>query len=248
MARLPALVSALAEVDGRDRSGLENVARIIREAGHITTTKRGVGASEMTARDVANLFLGANGSDAAKDAPLAVERFRSLRPHIVTPRDPSLQVFRDIAEAGNFGSALEILIEGMPEVVTAAMKFFEAGYPEKLATSHKRDLFKYGWDSPGVGFLVGLILRHYSAEIICETYVARPPGDEGVGGMWRREFTAKFIVDGDRFMEGYYGHAGRHDRKIELRFTGLTFLRLWAALAQSSPEEIWPVASSGEAR
>lgn len=63
MARLPALIDALAAVDGRPRVTIDNVGRAIREAGLIQTTKRGLGAAEMTARDAAYLLIGLYGSD-----------------------------------------------------------------------------------------------------------------------------------------------------------------------------------------
>lgn len=78
MARLPALLDKYQRLDGRDYSALQNIARTIREAGFIPTTKRGSGASAMSEREVVNLILGANGAESASEAPEAVKRLRSL--------------------------------------------------------------------------------------------------------------------------------------------------------------------------
>ena len=78
MARLPALIDDLAAHDPRGRPTVELIARNIREAGLITTTKRGRGAAEMTARDAAALLIGLCCSDGPKDAADAVRKFSSL--------------------------------------------------------------------------------------------------------------------------------------------------------------------------
>lgn len=79
MARLPALVDALTQVDGRERVVIDNVARAVREGGWIQTTKRGRGAAEMTAGDAAALVVGLYGAGGMVEAPGAVERFGQLR-------------------------------------------------------------------------------------------------------------------------------------------------------------------------
>lgn len=75
MARLPALVDALAAVDGRERGVIDHMAREIREAGLIQTTKRGRGSAEMSSLDAAHLILGIYGSDGRGTA---AEAARSL--------------------------------------------------------------------------------------------------------------------------------------------------------------------------
>src|SRR5215213_6306434 len=58
---------------------IDHIARVIREADYIPTTKRGSGAAEMTAQEAVNLLLAANGADTPSDGPAAIDRFRSLR-------------------------------------------------------------------------------------------------------------------------------------------------------------------------
>lgn len=84
MARLPALVDAVAAADGRPRGAVDHVARAVREAGHIQTTKRGRGAAEMTALDAAALLIALYGSRDPASAVEALEAFAAL-PH---ERDP----------------------------------------------------------------------------------------------------------------------------------------------------------------
>lgn len=79
MARLPALVDALAAVDGRERGVLDHMAREIREAGLIQTTKRGRGSAEMSSLDAAHLLLGVYGSNGRGTAAEAASIFGSLQ-------------------------------------------------------------------------------------------------------------------------------------------------------------------------
>ena len=116
MATLPALVSALAPVDGRERKSIDHVARVIREAGYMPTAGRGGAAAEMDASAAVNLLLGLNCADAPKDAPSAVGLMRKLEPMVHKTSGDLPEVFR-AAEAADFGEALETLIKGLPEVL-----------------------------------------------------------------------------------------------------------------------------------
>lgn len=78
MARLPALVDALAAADGRPRGAVDHVARAVREAGYIQTTKRGRGAAEMTVQDAAALLIGLYGARDPASAAEAVEAMDKL--------------------------------------------------------------------------------------------------------------------------------------------------------------------------
>lgn len=79
MARLPALVDALSLVDGRERVAIDNIARAVREAGFIQTTKRGRGAAEMTTQDAAALLVGLYGAGTMVDAPGTLKGFSQAR-------------------------------------------------------------------------------------------------------------------------------------------------------------------------
>ena len=77
MARLPALVEQLGLHHPRGAAGVENYARILRKAKKITPSKRGVGASEMSAADVTNLLLSFAEMGNAHHAPVAVDMLRN---------------------------------------------------------------------------------------------------------------------------------------------------------------------------
>ena len=76
MAKLPALVAAIAKHDPRGEVVVANYARTIREAGLIPTTKRGAGASEMTPTEGCNLLLALSEVGNARKAPETVRLLR----------------------------------------------------------------------------------------------------------------------------------------------------------------------------
>jgi hypothetical protein len=237
MAKLPALVSALAECDGRDRATLEHIARVIREAGYIPTTKRGAGAAEMTAREAANLFIGANGCDAPKDAPLAIDRFRSLVMHDAYVRDRTeVETFKQIAEASNFGVALEALIDGMGEVLGAAENWLRDGYKDRpnLVDGYYRSLVSKPWFGGFIPFHLDVRMDRYAAEISCRVAAADEHGTIEPNNNKRLEFRAKFLVDFNRLEEGFYGAS--HDRRVSVLVTGFSLLKLWSALQDKTFE------------
>lgn len=121
MARLPALIDALARIDGRPRGSIDHMARGLREAGLIQTTKRGRGAAEMTARDAAALILGLYGL--ADASPEAIEQARALvdlplrrlvRPEPATKRQLLPPVLRPLASAPTLLDGVAALIELAP--------------------------------------------------------------------------------------------------------------------------------------
>jgi hypothetical protein len=253
LAKLPALCASLAKVGGKPRETIDHVARIIREAGYITTTKRGSGAAEMTARDAVNLLLGVTGADAPKGAPVAIDRFRSLRKNYALGRpkvsiddrgthhadyEPELEAFKAIAKAETFGDALELLLDGgIREILFAAFAFIEAGYP---GTEHKahRDMLRVGfltrsWDAP---FSFTVTLHRYFAEMSCKTWV----GSSVEEAHWRDEFSAQYLVDAERFMAGFYG-TGESGWRVSVTIDGQTFLSLYLALVGEFDEALPPM-------
>lgn len=123
MARLPALIDALATCDERPRGAIDHVARTLREAGLIQTTKRGRGAAEMTARDAAALVLGLYGlADASPNAIVQVQVLADLKRSSKATRngspsgehDPLPDVLRPVAAAPTLLDAVAALIELAP--------------------------------------------------------------------------------------------------------------------------------------
>ncbi|HEX4196219.1 MAG TPA: hypothetical protein VHZ26_02130 [Caulobacteraceae bacterium] len=111
MARLPALIDDLAKHDPRGRATVEHVARVVREAGLIQTTKRGRGAADMTVSDAAALLIGLCCTEVPKDAPDAVREFKEMEPtKLFSRRHYFPREFASVMGAQTFGLALEQLI------------------------------------------------------------------------------------------------------------------------------------------
>ena len=123
MARLPALIDALTTCDERPRGTIDHVARTLREAGLIQTTKRGRGAAEMTPRDAAALVLGLYGlADASPDAIAQVQVLADLKRSGKAIRngspfgehDPLPNMLRPVTTAPTLLDAVAALIELAP--------------------------------------------------------------------------------------------------------------------------------------
>jgi hypothetical protein len=82
MAKLPALISVIADFDPRGRNAVENLSRELRKTGLVTTGKSGVGAPNMTATDVTNMLFGlvTRQSNEAPDAVKMLRAAESLGP------------------------------------------------------------------------------------------------------------------------------------------------------------------------
>ncbi len=80
MALVSDLVGVIAEVEGLPEGTVALNARVLREAGLLSTGARGRNAPKATVRDAANLLIGVNACGCiVKDAPAAVESYRRLR-------------------------------------------------------------------------------------------------------------------------------------------------------------------------
>ncbi|AWN43433.1 hypothetical protein [Methylobacterium durans] len=112
--KLPGLVKLLAEGDERGEAAIAHIARIIREAGHLPTTKRGRGASDMGVLEAANLLIAANATDVPAKVSEAVETFRNLRQIPVRKNEGGFDIraskgWKKILVCKTFGEALEAL-------------------------------------------------------------------------------------------------------------------------------------------
>lgn len=225
MASLPNLVTAIAQVDDRERATIDHFARVIREAGFIQTTKRGSGSAAMTVRDAANLLIGLNGAESAKAALLAIPRFRSLRAHYaVAENDEFDGVFARIKEAPTFGDALEAVIEGAGELMLS----FGAYVKEAYGPEHVSD-FAFG---PLAQVRLEVELRRAPVANATIRIVRTPGGEEIEAYAWR------FMHDGDLLMSGFYHDRDteRSDRRASVTFGLRTVLRVSAELCGEGGE------------
>ncbi len=233
MAKLPALVTAIAEVDGRDRQSVEYVARTIRERGYITTGKRGGGAADIVAHEAANLLLALNGADTPKEGPTAIDRFRSLRQwHAGNARhfkakldayDKLPQPLQDVMDVHTFGEALDALIEGVPHLAASFHEYACVAYERDAAhvDEHLRGMLRLGI------FGLDVALERYAASV--EMFTMH-------GSDRRVEFEANFMQDEDRMESGFYGTVWP-DRKVRVTIGFITLLTAWQAL---NPDEALP--------
>ena len=116
MARLPALVDAIAAHDGRGRATIVHIARKVRDAGLIQSTTRGAGAAEMTCRDAAILLTAVNGHinpQGSVDGAQAFAQLRPATPDLIwkTQREDLSEKLKWLREPLSFLDTLERLIE-----------------------------------------------------------------------------------------------------------------------------------------
>ena len=212
MAKLPDLVSTLAARDERDPTTLEQFGRLLREDGVLPQSKRGFGASHMTAANAADLFMAVNGCSHPKDGPETVKRFRALRLEarqvVVSEGSP----FEAVAQAETFGEALAQLINDMPAVVDYLKAHIEHVYGDNrtlVDASIYTLMHEFGWNGRSlplpIKFTVTLNRHPYSAEILLQVHKKA-----GAANQRHPDFHAKYSP-GDEMLDGFFGDYARSD-------------------------------------
>lgn len=234
MAKLPSLVTALAEMDGRDRQSVEHIGRTIREAGYIPTGKRGSGAAEMTEREAANFIIALNGADTPKECPLAIDRFRSLRQFYkgtskdfrdyVDSFEGQPEAMQAVADSRTFGEALEGLIDGVPSLAASFLQFARDQYPGNHGGKD--------WDTD---LMSALRLTFFGVEVQFDRYAAKIDLFIMNGSERNVQCEVRFIQDQDRD-RGFYGTAWP-DRRVRSTIGMPTLVAAWQGL---NPGEALP--------
>lgn len=231
MSTLPVLVTALAEVDSRDRATIEYFARTIRQAGYITTGKRGMGAAKVTAREAANLLIALAGAESARDAPVEIDRFRSLcKFDPGEPGDNLPQVIKDVMNSDTFGEAIDVLVEGTPELVMCFFAYFREAYANASA-----DLFINFVESSDFG--IEITFSHYSAKI--EVF-------RMVGSTRETDFATIYAADASRLRYGFYKRPPS-DRKVRVTIGLPTLIAVSQALYPNFQIALTTLAGSAKA-
>jgi hypothetical protein len=243
MAKLPSIVTAIAEVDGRDRPSVDHVARTIRERGYISTGKRGGGAADVQPHEVANLLIALNGADSAKEGPLAIDRFRSLRQMYagtsadfkrrLAAYDELPKPLQDVMDVHTFGEALDALIEGVPDLAASFRQYVAVAYefpPEKAEAQ--------------VGSMIRLSLLGLA--VTFSRYAGKIEMFTMNGSERRVEFEAAFIKDTDRLDSGFYGNDWP-DRSVRVTIGFYTLARAWQALNPGTDLPGFPAPSIAQA-
>ncbi|MCJ2115138.1 hypothetical protein MKK65_00740 [Methylobacterium sp. J-001] len=79
MALFRDLISSVAQAEGLSEMTVTGIGQYLRDAGYISKHGRGKAAAQMTSADAANLLIGVNASDLAKNAVEAVKSYSELR-------------------------------------------------------------------------------------------------------------------------------------------------------------------------
>ncbi|UIN36296.1 hypothetical protein [Methylobacterium oryzae] len=75
---MPAIIEALARLDGRPFPSIDTFGRFLRSGGFLSHGGRGTAAPHATPDDVANLVIGIMATDSPTAAPRVVDTFRAL--------------------------------------------------------------------------------------------------------------------------------------------------------------------------
>jgi hypothetical protein len=221
MTKLPALVDDLAEHDVRGRPTVELVARMIREAGLIQTTKRGRGAADMTAADAAALLIGLCVSEAPKDAPAAVKTFWDLGSF----DDPDMDIrgyddypplLAPVFEVETFGQAMGVLIASAEEIRAFLDK--RTVDPNSFPGRGKQHR---DWSEADAGFSLNVFF-----------YLPRPMAE--ITLLWESRAPGRRLHRARRVFHQGAGHRAadharrerRLDRSVQVRLDFWTFLRI----------------------
>jgi hypothetical protein len=222
VAKLPTLIAKLAQLDGRSMETLAHVARVIRERGLMTTTKRGAGAAEMTVRDATNLLIALNGAQVPKDAPDAVEHYRSFYrsyPPEGRPGHPELEY--QAFNANWFGDALEKLIESIPLLVETVRARHNHFYMNEREGNYD--------DANAADFLHALRSADCGVEIRFEkTYATIAVYDKDESDDRRNYILSSFALNRRRSHGSYQKQWA--DREVIVSVGLLTLMAIWFAL------------------
>lgn len=241
MATLPKLISEIAPHDGRGEATVTQVARLLRDAGHLTKGKRGVGAAHMTSEDAAALIIGCFGAMSPKDAPAYYAQMKTLEfwyKNKDRPKRRLPEFFDSLDQGDNFQDALAGLIDAVPSIVSYFRYLAENAAIDNCNGDQEKeaDVFDIFTRMILRGDLlkVEVTLKGFSAQILM---IASEAGNDNV--LWE----ATFIQSSNLFMTGFYSDE-RHDRRVSVTFGLPTLIAAWKAL---QGDILVPSEKSGEA-
>lgn len=121
MARLPALVEAIAAHDERSETLINQYARVLRENDDIISDRAGLGAALMTVDDATTLLMATLGAATPAAGPQAVAYLRRLRPLPAARYDEDQPL--DVIHGLPFEKALRYCIENAEKIATWAANY-----------------------------------------------------------------------------------------------------------------------------
>ena len=189
MARLPTLIDALARYDRRGRPTIAHIARQVRDAGLIVSSKRGVGAAVMTERDAATLLLAVCGDSSPQGAVAAVHNLRSLVPDPNdtlrdTQREDMPEWMEFLREKISFADAVERLIANAPLIAQWHETYMEEWEEEAQGVSEAE--FSMQWMVVKSNAAGGAFRPGYARALRIVSYVPGLAAEIHLGRPWKR--------------------------------------------------------------
>ncbi|WP_147022837.1 hypothetical protein [Microvirga aerophila] len=175
MAKVPAFLEVLSGLDGRKRETFVEMALVLRRAGQLPPTKRGLGSNAVDSFMAANFLIAALSDAGPAACPRAVEVYRSLRPRRSGGAGRTVPGLHAVASCATFGEAVEALIERGPQIKADVLRVLGLVYPDvpkdrslelgavQIELSVQRPI-PYARLSMKVANEVGLHIEEFSAE------------------------------------------------------------------------------------
>ena len=112
MALFRDLISSVAQAEGLSEMTVAGIGQYLRDAGFISKHGRGRAAAQMTSLDAANLLIGVNASDLAKNAVSTVSSYGDLQ--IARPEKNNINhwaISRIFEKGANLQESISILVD-----------------------------------------------------------------------------------------------------------------------------------------
>lgn len=224
MTRLSELIFHYASKDGRKIESIQHVVKTCQRAGKLPTGKRGrYGGSTVSETEAVNLILALNGTDQPKDAPMEIERFRSLVPHGHRLDGGGAGPLKFVADQSNLGAALEALIASGQLIYLTMLKWVNQSFSD-LDDATRAKLLHSG---SVIG--VDVSLTRYRVQI--ELWQA-PTGKK------KTDISVEFVADPDSLMAGFYDEQSMH-RKTTVTLSFWIFYAMYLALLPEEDRPEW---------
>lgn len=145
MARLPALVDAIAENDWRPKSLMNHFGKTVRESKLILSEKPGIAASDMTYKDAATLLMAIGGSHSPAGAVQAVDNLKALerRPWREIDRMKREDIPAELEfmrPDTTFSGTLEVMIEKADELAVWEQAYLKGWDPDEPGSAELRSM------------------------------------------------------------------------------------------------------------
>lgn len=179
MARIPALVDAIAQHDWRPNSLISHFGKTARDTGLIASKGMGTAAVSMTTRDAATLLMAVGGAHSPAGAKFAVENLRDMRARQVDhqKRREMPDKLGFLRPEMTFGETLVQLIEHAETLQKweAAYIKSEGGWEGRVSIAQKSmEMMAERLSPVGAGYNRALRIVFYQPGLAAEIHLGRP--------------------------------------------------------------------------